>query len=59
MFKYNRNPNYTGEMILYSSFAILTGNIISYCILITIWIILFFPFMMAKEKSFSKKNGWN
>ena len=36
-----RNPNYLGEMLIYSSFAIATGNIISYCIVGFVFIVLF------------------
>ncbi|CAD8120915.1 unnamed protein product [Paramecium sonneborni] len=59
MFKYNRNPNYTGEMLLYSSFAILSGNWLAYAILFTVWIVGFYGFMINKDISFSKKQGWN
>lgn len=55
MFKYNRNPNYTGEMLLYSSFAMLSGNIFAYAILFCVWIFLFYAFMKDKDISFSKK----
>lgn len=58
MFKYNRNPNYTGEMMLYASFAMLTGNYLSYGILLTFWTLLFYPNMVKKDISFSKKEGW-
>lgn len=59
MFKYNRNPNYTGEMLLYSSFAMLSGNIFAYGILFCVWLLLFYAFMIDKDVSFSKKQGWN
>lgn len=55
MFKYNRNPNYTGEMLLYASFAILSGNWLAYTILFTVWIIAFYGFMVNKDISFAKK----
>lgn len=59
MFKYNRNPNFTGEMMLYAAFAMLTGNFYSYLILAIVWTGLFYPLMQQKEISFSKKAGWD
>ncbi len=59
MFKYNRNPNYTGEMLLYGSFAILSGSLFAYGILFSVWIVAFYGFMVNKDISFSKKEGWN
>lgn len=55
MFKYNRNPNYTGMMLLYSSFAILSGNNSAYGILFSVWIILFYALMKDKDMSLAKK----
>lgn len=55
MFKYNRNPNYTGEMVLYGSFAILSGNYFAYGILFAVWAFLFYAFMKSKDISFAKK----
>lgn len=57
MFKYNRNPNYTGEMLLYGSFAILSGNLICYGILLTIWVCAFYGFTVNKDISFAQKEG--
>ncbi|CAD8105433.1 unnamed protein product [Paramecium primaurelia] len=59
LFKMNRNPNYTGEILIYLSFAIITNNALSYCIVFMSWIFMFFPFMLRKEISLSQKEGWN
>lgn len=57
-FKYTRNPNYLGEIMIYLSFAIITGNNLSYGILAADWSVLFTAFIFQKEMSLSKKKGW-
>lgn len=57
MFKYTRNPNYLGEMMIYGSFALATGHNTSWAILLTIWSLLFIPRMLAKEISYKTKAG--
>lgn len=59
MFRYTRNPNYLGEILIYLSFAICTGYWASYAILITVWVVLFGTFMVKKEKSLKQKQGWD
>lgn len=59
MFKYNRNPNYLGMMLLYLSFAIVSGKNLAYGMLIFIWLFLFYAFMKDKDVSLEKKKGWN
>lgn len=59
MFYASRNPNYLGEMLLYSGFAMVTGNWMSYGILVSIWTFLFWPSMLMKDGSLMKKRGWN
>lgn len=59
VFKYTRNPNYLGEAILYSSFAILSNSIISYAILLFVFSTVFLVNMLCKELSFQKKPNWN
>lgn len=54
-----RNPNYLGEILIYSSFAAATGHIISYSIVLFAFVVLFQSNMMAKEISLAKKDGWN
>ena len=54
-----RNTNYLGEMMLYSSYAILSQDIVSFCILIYVWTLLFGRNIMKKEQSFAKKEGWS
>lgn len=57
-FARTRNPNYLGEILLYGSFAILSGFTPNYIGLATIWL-SFFAFMVNKEESYQRKEGWN
>jgi len=57
-FKRTRNPNFLGEMMIYLSFAVATGNPIAYYILIIDWCTIFSIFIFFKEMSFRKKKGW-
>lgn len=59
MFKYTRNPNYLGEIMLYSSFAVLTGDIRAWLILFSVWGTAFNLNMYLKDEgSLKKKEGW-
>ena len=53
-FKYSRNTNYLGEILIYLSFAILSMNIIPFIILLIFFIIIFYPRMIKKDKSLGK-----
>lgn len=57
-FTATRNPNYLGEMALYSAFAVLTGNNkYVWMGLVFIWATIFLPNMIRKDKSLVKKEG--
>lgn len=58
-FERTRNPNYLGEIMIYASFGIIAQDCVSWCILVTIWLVLFTSSMLMKESSFMKKDGWN
>ena len=59
LFAYTRNPNYFGEILLYSSFATLTNHWLSYMTVIALPCLTIFPARMwLKEMSFRKKPGW-
>lgn len=58
MMKYNRNSNYLGEMLIYGSFGMTTGNYVAYAILLSIWLFVFSVKIYKKELSNSKKEGW-
>ena len=44
-----RNTNYLGEMMIYSSYAALSQDYISWCILLYVWTLLFGRNMHFKE----------
>ena len=58
-FKYSRNTNYLGEILIYLSFAILSMNFIPFIILLIFFIIVFFPRMIKKDKSLQKYEGFD
>jgi steroid 5-alpha reductase family enzyme len=56
--KWSRNPNYVGEMMIYSSFAILVQRNEPWYILGYMWTLIFLSRMIQKDYSLSKKLGW-
>ncbi len=58
-FKYSRNTNYLGEILIYLSFAILSMSIIPFIILIIFFTIVFYPRMIKKDKSLKKYEGFD
>ena len=61
-----RNPNYFGELLIYMSFVILSGDLITAIILGSFVFVVWLPNMRAKDKSLSrypefpayKKKSW-
>ena len=58
-FKYSRNTNYLGEILIYLSFAILSMNFIPFIILLIFFIIVFLPRMIKKDKSLERYEGFD
>jgi protein-S-isoprenylcysteine O-methyltransferase Ste14 len=58
MFRYIRHPNYLGEMIIYSSFAMMVWHWLPVVILAWIWVGMFAVNMILKEASMSRYPGW-
>ena len=58
-FKYTRNPNYLGEMMIYSSFALATGRSEAFKVLAFNWSILFPVSLYLKEYSLRRKPGFD
>mmetsp|Transcript_19677 Transcript_19677/g.14127 ORF Transcript_19677/g.14127 Transcript_19677/m.14127 type:complete len:184 (-) Transcript_19677:199-750(-) len=58
MMKYTRNPNYCGEVMIYSSFAILINRWEPWFVLSYMFGFIFIYRMMLKDYSLSKKLGW-
>jgi len=59
LFAYTRNPNYLGEIMLYSGFGILSGSWISYLYLLFIWSFMFWSNMVIKDASLSRYPEWS
>ena len=56
--KYNRNPNYFGEILLYASFNVIAqSNIVWFCYAY-IWGLYFSYRMLWKDYMLSRKDGW-
>jgi len=56
-FKTCRNTNYLGEMLLYSSFAVLSKSWVPWAINGSVWSTIFLSRWMAKDDSFRRKIG--
>ncbi|AIN99012.1 hypothetical protein LPMP_251490 [Leishmania panamensis] len=57
-FARTRNPNYLGEVMIYGSFAFVSGHTSSWVILLTIWTGLFLPSMVCKDIRMSRHADW-
>jgi protein-S-isoprenylcysteine O-methyltransferase Ste14 len=58
MHRYIRHPNYLGEMMIYSSFALMVWHWLPWLVLGWVWLGLFAVNMIMKEASMSRYNGW-
>lgn len=65
--KYIRHPNYLGEILIYAAFGLMAWHWGAVVILLAVWLLVFLPNMVAKERSLSrypewktykKKSGW-
>ena len=56
--KYNRNPNYFGEIMLYASFNIVAQSYIVWAVYSYIWGFYFMTRMIWKDYQLSRKEGW-
>ena len=56
--KYNRNPNYFGEILLYASFNVVAQSNIVWFFYAYIWGIYFVYRMLWKDYMLSRKDGW-
>jgi protein-S-isoprenylcysteine O-methyltransferase Ste14 len=57
-FKWSRNTNYLGEIMIYSSFALLVKEDIYWLILLSKWSVVFSLRIIQKEYSLSQKAGY-
>jgi protein-S-isoprenylcysteine O-methyltransferase Ste14 len=58
MFAYVRNPNYFGEILIYTGFAIWSCNYGVFPQFLFVWLWLFWPNMLAKDASMSRYPEW-
>jgi steroid 5-alpha reductase family enzyme len=59
LFKYSRNPNYLGEVMIYSSFAYLADHWLGWLVVGYATVSVFIPNMLAKDASISRHPGWD
>lgn len=53
-----RHPNYLGEMMLYGAFAVVAGHWLPWLVLAWVWLGVFLPNMIGKERSMSRYPEW-
>jgi protein-S-isoprenylcysteine O-methyltransferase Ste14 len=53
-----RHPNYLGEMLLYGAFAAVSMHWAPWVVLAWVWLGVFVPNMLAKERSMSRYPEW-
>jgi protein-S-isoprenylcysteine O-methyltransferase Ste14 len=53
-----RHPNYLGEMLIYGSFAAVSGHVLPWAVLAVVWSLVFVPNMIRKERSMSRYPEW-
>ncbi len=58
LFKYTRNPNYLGEVMIYSSFAVMADHWLGWLVVCYATFSVFIPNMLAKDASISRYPGW-
>ena len=59
IFSKMRHPNYTGEIMIYASYAIVVWHWVPWAILTYVWLILFLTNMLHKEASMSRYPEWD
>jgi len=58
LFKYIRHPNYLGEIMLYTSYALIVQHWVPWAILAWVWIGVFLVNILQKEASLSRYPEW-
>ena len=59
LFAHCRNPNYFGEVMIYTGYAILSMHAFVLPLFATVWMLIFVPNMLAKDTSMSRHAGWH
>lgn len=58
LYRYTRNPNYLGEIMLYGAYVYLADHWIAWLVLVAQSVLMFFPRMYAKDRAISRHPGW-
>lgn len=58
MFRYTRNPNYLGEILIYASYAWLANHWAAWAVVAYATVTTFLPRMYRKDASISRYDGW-
>lgn len=58
MFRYTRNPNFFGEMLIYLAYAMLAAHWVTW-IVFAVAVFYFYMRMLAKDASISRHPGWD
>ena len=58
VFRYSRHPNYLGEMMIYSSYALLAQHWLPWIVLAYWWLSVFLVNMLMAESSLSRYPEW-
>merc|ERR1711991_33291 len=59
LFKYTRNPNYFGEVLIYLGFAFLSGIPFTLFLFMIVWITVFLPNIVHKDDRLSRHKGFD
>jgi protein-S-isoprenylcysteine O-methyltransferase Ste14 len=57
-FAHTRNPNYLGEVLIYSAYATLAQHWVPWALCGAVWFQLFIPNMLQKDRRMSRHPGW-
>ena len=54
LFRYTRNPNYLGEVMIYVGYALLSGYMFTILLFMVVWMQVFLPNMLHKDHRLSR-----
>eukprot|EP00944_MAST-04C_sp_MAST-4C-sp1_P009663 g9663.t1 len=58
LFRYTRNPNYLGEVMIYVGYAFLSGYTFTIILFMVVWMQVFLPNMLHKDHRLSRHVGF-
>jgi protein-S-isoprenylcysteine O-methyltransferase Ste14 len=59
LFKYTRNPNYFGEVLIYVGYAFLSGIPFTIVLFMIVWVSVFLPNIACKDERLSRHKGFD